>query len=49
MYIDSPNFHRRKVMNFEKQEIGNLGLERAKLANYVQDQLDNHKDDAAIL
>lgn len=35
MYIDSPNFPRRKVVNDRGQGLGGFGLERLQLANFV--------------
>lgn len=50
MYIDSPQFPRRKVVADKNQPVGGFGFERLQLANYVADELNNnHRDDAAIL
>ena len=36
MYIDSPNFPRRKVIGSDKfTSLSGLGSDRSKLANYV--------------
>lgn len=49
MNIESPQFPHRKVVH-DSQQVGGFGFERAQLASYVADQLNNnHRNDAAIL
>lgn len=50
MYIESPDFKKRKIVRDLSNPASGLGMERIQLANYVADELNNnHKDDAAIL
>lgn len=37
MYIDSPEFPKRKVVGEKNQRGGGFGYERIQLANYVAD------------
>ncbi len=50
MYIDSPDFKRRKIVRDSSNPVTGLGIERMQIASYVADELNiNHRDDAAIL
>lgn len=50
MFIDSPNFPRRKIVNHQSQLMAGFGYDRIQLSNFVTNELNNnHKDDAAIL
>ena len=50
MYIDSPEFKKRKILRDNNNPASGFGIERLQLANHVVDELNNnHRNDAAIL